>query len=285
LNIRHPRSAREILMKLLFASGILFFFCACALTAQSITPATAPLDPATNPSNRPNTALIPVPQDPRTMDRQFAQKHQANVARAKQGNIDLLFLGDSIMQGWSSGGDWGQAVFDKYYAQYNTAVFAIGYDRTQHLLWRLANGEGEGYTPKVIELLIGTNNLGPNTPAETILGEKAVIDDLRRRFPDARILVLGIFPRGNAGDPIRKDIAAVNDALEKMADQKHIFYLDIGGIFLHKDLSPSSTLKADHLHPSAEGYRAWAEIVQPTLDELLKDTGVIPKAPATEATR
>ncbi len=266
------------------------FFCIAAFIAPQITfaqassPATgqaAPLDPATNPSNRPNTAIIPVPQDPRAMDRQFMQKHAANVARAKQGNIDLLFIGDSIMQGWTSGGDWGKAVFDKNYGQYSTAVFAVGYDRTQHVLWRMANGEGEGYQPKVIELLLGTNNLGPNTAAETIVGEKAVLDDLRKRFPEARILVVGIFPRGGPHDAVRMDVAAVNEALSKMADDKHIFYRDISKVFLNVDSTTNEGLKADRLHPSAKGYQLWAEAVKPVMDKLLNDAGVTPKTTAS----
>ena len=99
----------------------------------------------------------------------------------------------------------------------------------------LANGEGDGYQPKVVELLLGTNNLGPNTPAETIVGERAVLDDLRKRFPGAKILVLGIFPRGRPTDSIRKDVATVNDALARMADEKTVFYLDISKVFLNDD--------------------------------------------------
>jgi len=253
-----------------------------AATAQRVAgTATAPLDPATNPSNRPNTAVIPVPQAA-NMERTFPQKHAANVARAKQGNIDLLFVGDSIMQGWTSDGDWGKAVYDKYYAsQYNVADFGIGYNRTQHVLWQFANGEGEGFQPKVIEYLLGTNNIGNNTDAEIIAGEKAVIDDMRKRFPDARILMLGIFPRGTPSDPARKSITAINAALEKMADGQHLFYLDIGKSFLNDDGTTNDGLKADRLHPSAKGYQAWADAVKPTLDKLLKDAGVSPKAAAT----
>ncbi len=101
----------------------------------------------------------------------------------------------------------------------------------------MQNGEGEGFQPKVIELLLGTNNLGPNTPAETIVGEQAVLDDLCKRFPAAKILVVAIFPRGRPNDPIRKDVAAVNAffALSKMADDKNIFFLDIGKVFLNED--------------------------------------------------
>ena len=253
---------------------------ACILGAAS-TPATSPapvtapaaLDPATNPAGKPNTAIIPVPQAP-NMDRNFTQKHAANVARAKQGNIDLLFVGDSIMQGWTSGGDWGKTTYDKYYTSlYNVADFAIGYNRTQHVLWQNANGEGEGFVPKVIELLLGTNNIGQNTDAEIIVGEKAVLDDLRKRWPEARILVLGVFPRGTPQDRARTSITAINEALSKMADDKHVFYLDINKTFLNEDGTVNDGLKTDRLHPSAKGYATWAEATKPMLDRLLKGWG------------
>ncbi len=265
-----------------FALGMMCAVSGASAAAPSASsPATAPLDPTTNPSDRPNTAVIPVPQA-RNMDRSFPQKHAANVARAKQGNIDLLFVGDSIMQGWTSGGDWGKTVYDKFYtSQYNVADFGIGYNRTQHVLWQFANGEGEGYQPKVIEYLLGTNNIGNNTDAEIIVGEKAVIDDMRKRFPDARILVLGIFPRGTPQDGARKSIAAINGALEKMADKQHIYYLDSSKSYLNDDRNTNDGLKSDRLHPSAKGYQSWADAVEPTLDKLLKDSGVTPKVPAT----
>ncbi len=279
----HPiRSARALaILTLLGAIAVSF--------SVAAPPSTAPaLDPALNPSGRPNTAIIPAPQGP-GMDRAFIPKHQANVARAKkaaagEAPIDLLFIGDSIMQGWTSGGDWGKDVWEKYYtSQYNVADFAVGYDRTQHVLWRMQNGEGEGFQPKVIELLLGTNNLGPNTPAETIVGEKAVLDDLRQRFPAAKILVVAIFPRGRPTDPIRKDVATVNAALSKMADDKNIFFLDIGKVFLNEDGTTNDGLKRDMLHPSAKGYQLWADAVKPTLDKLLKDADTSPKpATATE---
>jgi len=141
----------------------------------------------------------------------------------------------------------------------------------------MQNGEGEGYQPRVIELLVGTNNLGPNTPTETIEGEKAVLANLRERFPNAQILIVGIFPRGRPTDPIRQSVATVNEALSKMADGNQVFYLDIGKVFLNEDGTTNDGLKRDMLHPSARGYQLWADAVQPTLEKLLKDAGVSPK--------
>ena len=239
----------------------------------------ASLAPVSQSQTRENTAVIPAPQGPR-MDANFIPKHEANIARAKLGNIDLLFIGDSIMQGWPSSGDWGKDVWEKYYnSRYNAAVFAVGYDRTQHVLWRMQNGEGEGYQPKVIQLLIGTNNLGPNTAEETIAGEKAVLADLRQRFPNARILITAIFPRGRPDDPIRKDVAAVNEALSKMTDDRTVFFIDINKVFLNEGGTTNDGLKRDMLHPSAKGYQLWADAVKSMLDQLLSDAGVSAKVP------
>ncbi len=129
----------------------------------------------------------------------------------------------------------------------------------------------------MIQLLIGTNNLGPNTPAETIEGEKAVLADLEKRFPAAKILITAIFPRGRPGDSIRKDVATVNTALAKLADDKTVFYVDIGQLFLNSDGTTNDGLKPDMLHPSAKGYQLWADAVKPTLDRLLRDAGVTPR--------
>jgi len=263
------KAARSTTLAAIFALFTLFTLGAATLPS--------PTDPALNPSNRPNTAIIPAPQGP-GMAGDFMQKHAANVARAKQGGIDILFVGDSITAGWSSGGDWGKAVWDKTYAQYKTAIFAVGYNRTQHVLWQLQNGEGEGFQPKIVELLLGTNNLGPNTAAETIVGEKAVVDDLHKRFPDAKILIVGIFPRGKPTDPVRKDVATVNDALAKLADDKSIYYIDISKAYLNADGTVNDGMKKDMLHPSAKGYQIWADSTRDILDKLIKDTGITPKA-------
>ncbi len=239
--------------------------------AANTTTATATAAPAT----KPNTAILPVPQRaedklPPNAINGFNTRHQTYVARAKQGNIDVLFLGDSITQGWPGP---GKAVWAQYYGAMKAEQFGIGYDRTQHVLWRLQNGEGEGFSPKVVELLIGTNNLGPNTPAETAAGITAVVTELRQRFPNAKILLLGIFPRGNPGETAWKQVIEVNQVIAKLDDQKHVFYLDIGPKFLAADGSIAPGMMGDQakLHPSAQGYGVWAEATKELLGKLLGD--------------
>src|SRR5215510_6506791 len=158
-------------------------------------------------------------------------RHEGFVATAKAGNIDLLLHGDSITDWWVQNDD-NKKVFQKYFGNIRTANFAVAGDTTQGVLWGLRNGEGQGFQPKAVMLMIGTNNMGSNTAPEIAEGIGAVVLELRRNFPDAKILLLAIFPRGVPGDPVRDKIAETNRIISKLDDQKHVFYLDIGPKFL-----------------------------------------------------
>ena len=122
-------------------------------------------------------------------------RHKGFVAIAKKGNIDVVFFGDSITDGWRGR---GQDVWKERYGTLHAANFGIGGDRTQHVLWRLQNGELDGYTPKVAVVMIGTNNLGSNTDDEIADGIKAVVAEIKKQQPKTKILLLGIFPRGSS---------------------------------------------------------------------------------------
>ncbi|GAC1472864.1 MAG: hypothetical protein NVSMB9_20630 [Isosphaeraceae bacterium] len=202
------------------------------------------------------------------------ERHQSFLERARKGKIDLLFLGDSITEGWNptkperSG---PQQVWDRYYGPRNAANFGIGGDRTEHVLWRLDHGEAEGIKPRVVVLMIGTNNLGSNPPVEIADGIKAIVDRLRKTLPDSRVLLLGVFPRGSAGsDPVRAQIKEINTRIASLDDGKSIKYLDIGRRFLKNDESISPEIMPDYLHLTREGYRIWADAMEPTLWELME---------------
>ncbi len=208
----------------------------------------------------------------------FRRQHAANVEVAKQGGIDLLFMGDSITDWWRQAGPAGvvnpphagKAVFDKYYGAIKTANFGIAGDTTQGVLYRLRDGEGEGFQPKAIMLMIGTNNGGNCSSAEIAEGVGAVVLELRKDFPAAKILLLGIFPRANPGDAIRKTILEVNPIIAKLDDHKNVFYLDIGSKFLDADGVLTPDIMQDRLHPTEKGYEIWAEAVKEPLAELMK---------------
>ncbi|MEO8359253.1 MAG: GDSL-type esterase/lipase family protein [Vicinamibacteria bacterium] len=196
-------------------------------------------------------------------------RHEGFVAMAKQGNIDLLLDGDSITDFWVQG-DANKAMFDKYFGAIRTANFAISGDTTQGVLWGLKNGEGQGFQPKAIMLMIGTNNQG-NTGPEIAEGVGAVVLEMRNDFPNAKILLLAIFPRGTPGDPVRDKIAEANRIIARLDDQRHVFFLDISAKFLDEkgELLPE-TFRPDNLHPIAKGYDIWGGAVKDKLAELLK---------------
>jgi lysophospholipase L1-like esterase len=197
-------------------------------------------------------------------------RHEGFVEIAKQGNIDLLLHGDSITDWWVQG-DANKAMFDKYFGSTQTANFAIAGDTTQGVLWGLKNGEGQGFQPKAVMLMVGTNNSGAYSAPEIAEGVGAVVLELRRNFPDAKILLLAIFPRGMPGDPVRDKIAEVNRIIARLDDQQHVFYMDIGSRFLdEKGSFLPDAFRPDNLHPAARGYDIWGEAVSPTLTEWLK---------------
>src|SRR5580765_7139344 len=194
-----------------------------------------------------------------TLKRQGARQ-EGFVETAKQGNIDLLLHGDSITDWWVQG-DANKAVFDKYFGKLRTANFAVAGDTTQGVLWGLKNGEGQGFQPKAVMLMIGTNNsggtnnAGTTTAAEIAEGIGAVVLEMRNDFPDAKILLLAIFPRGVPGDSVRDKIAEVNRIIARLDDQRHVFYLNIGLRFLdEKGYFLPDTFRPDNLHPVAKGY-------------------------------
>jgi len=197
-------------------------------------------------------------------------RHEGFVATAQAGNIDLLLHGDSITDWWVQG-DENKAVFQKYFGDIKTANFAIAGDTTQGVLWGLKNGEGQGFQPKAVMLMIGTNNTGTNTAPEIAEGIGAIVLELRTNFPEAKILLLGIFPRGVPGDPVRDRIAEINRIVARLNDDTHVFYMDIGAKFLdEKGVFLPNTFRPDNLHPVAKAYEIWGEAVKEKLAQLLK---------------
>ena len=176
---------------------------------------------------RPNSAIVPA------LAPFFRQKHQANVTVAKEGKAELLLMGDSITDFWRNerGPFAGKSVLEKHFGRWNVANFGIAGDTTQGVLYRLQNGEGAGISPRAVMLMIGTNNTGRNSAEEIAEGIGAVVLLLRKCFPESRILLLGVFPRGTANDPLRQTIREINNAISKLDDGEKVHYLDIGATF------------------------------------------------------
>jgi lysophospholipase L1-like esterase len=202
-------------------------------------------------------------------NQRMGPRHEGFVATAKAGNIDLLLHGDSITDWWQL--EANKPVFDKYFGHIRTANFAVAGDTTQGVLWGLRNGEGQGFQPKAVMLMIGTNNTGQYTGPEIAEGVGAVVTELRRNFPAAKILLLAIFPRAMPGDPVRDKIAEVNRIIAKLDDQKNVFFMDIGQKFLdEKGVFLPESFRPDNLHPQAKGYEIWGQAVSAKLAELMK---------------
>jgi lysophospholipase L1-like esterase len=213
----------------------------------------------------PNTAILP------GLAPQFQAKHQANREVAKQGDAEVLFMGDSITDFWrnTDGPFAGKPVLDKHFGQWKVANFGIAGDTTQGVLYRLQNGEGQGFSPRAIMLMIGTNNTARNSAAEIAEGVGAIVLELQRDFPQAKILLLGVFPRGRPNDPVRTTIAEINRTIAKLHDGQRVHYLDIGAQFLAPDGTIPADVMSDLLHPSTKGYEIWAQAVKQPLTQLM----------------
>jgi beta-glucosidase len=218
------------------------------------------------PSPRPNAAIAPVQTAPRTTER-----HNGFVETAKNGDFDILFEGDSITDWWQlTQAQGGAEVMKKYFGDVKVANFAVAGDTTQGVLWGLQNGEGQGRKPKAVILMIGTNNTGGNTGPEIAEGVGAVVYELRKDFPDAKIMLLAIFPRG-AGptDTNRMKNEEANKIIARLDDGKHVFFNNINDKFLD-DQGRLIGFRNDNLHPNAQGYEIWATAVADTLKDWAK---------------
>lgn len=196
-------------------------------------------------------------------------RHAAMNERVAKGNVDLIFIGDSITQAWRGN---GKDVWAKYYAPRNAVNLGIGGDRTQHVLWRLDNGNIDGITPKAAVIMIGTNNSNgsDNTVAEIADGIRTIVKKLRNDLPETKILLLDIFPRGANPNNQRGKVLQVNQIISKLDDGEHVHYLAIGQAFVEDDGKISKAIMPDSLHLSPKGYQIWADALEEKLKVLLE---------------
>ncbi len=213
-----------------------------------------------------NPAVTPAPRN----DAWWRQRHESMNTRVLEGDVDLIFIGDSITHGWEGA---GKEVWQRFYGSRNAVNLGIGGDQTSHVLWRLDHGNIAGISPKLAVIMIGTNNAGHTphqSPEQIAAGVKAIVSRLRTKLPQTKILLLAIFPRGaDDKDPLRQINAKANQIFAKLADGKTVFYLDIGPKFLCADGTLSKDIMPDLLHPNARGYEIWAEAVEPTVAKLM----------------
>ncbi len=238
--------------------------------AQTPAPAAKPAAPAVRQPLQPPDVAAPKMGPDGKPNAGFVAAHQRFVKIAEEGKTDLVFLGDSITAGWGS----QKAIWDTAFGAYKPANFGIGGDRTQHVLWRITNGELDGIKPKAVVLMIGTNNSGGDTVEGIANGITAIVDTIRAKQPKAKILLLAVFPRGDKPTgklgAANEKLKQVNAIIAKLDDGKNIHFLDIGSKFPQPEGALTKEVMPDFLHLSAAGYQIWADAISPKLAELMK---------------
>jgi len=212
--------------------------------------------------------------------------HAQLLQKAKQGRIDIYFAGDSIVRRWGAL-DYPEllANWKENFFGWNAANFGWGADRTENILWRLENGELDGVNPKIIVLLAGTNNIGPQPRddeqiAEIERGVKAILDVSQQKAPSATIILTAIFPR-NDNMAVMPTINKINQKLATFADGKRIRFLNINDRLAdaYGKLFDGVLNERDKLHPTLEGYQIWADALKPVFRELLGPPATTDLAP------
>jgi lysophospholipase L1-like esterase len=133
---------------------------------------------------------------------------------ASKGAGEVIFLGDSITHGWE-----GQKAWQEHFGAFKPVNLGIGGDQTGHVLWRLTDGhEIDNLKPKAAVIMIGTNNTGGHSAAQIAGGIKAIVDELKTQKPDIKILLLGVFPRGGAGDA-EKSVEQISEAVKPINEE------------------------------------------------------------------
>jgi lysophospholipase L1-like esterase len=252
---------------------------------ERTTPATG-----TGPDTRTPSTLVPVTQGRDWKVYDWAKRHAAIVATMHERKPEIVMLGDSIIHFWGgepsgpgvSGRDTAVDVWNRFFGGFGSQrVVNLGYgwDRTENVLWRLRHGEFEGVTPKVVVLMIGTNNVTLNTPDEIAAGVGAICDEIHQRSPATRILLFGIFPRDEHPTANRGIVDAVNQRIARFEGRGGVVtYLDIGAKFLAADGSIDKAIMYDFLHPTPKGYEIWTEALGPALKRLLNAPAPVPAA-------
>ena len=220
---------------------------------------------------------------PRT-DRNSQIAHTQLLAKAKQGRIDVYFLGDSIVRRWGAL-DYPEllANWNANFHGWNAANFGWGGDRIEHMLWRLENGELDEVRPKIIVLLAGANNVGlkpggEDKVANITRGFRALVELCRRKAPEATLILTAILPR-NDSLAVGPEIGRLNASLERLADGRQIRYLDVNDKLADSRGRLFDGMMGDGLHPTVKGYQTWADALKPIFRELLGPPATVDRAP------
>lgn len=207
-------------------------------------------------------------------DDHFLERHRAFLGLTRERPIDLLFLGDSITRRWAEVPD----LWQRHFGGLRAANFGVGGDATQNVIWRIENGELDGISPKVVVLLIGTNNLATNTAAEISAAIGVIVRTILGKLPSTKVLLLAILPRGPQRRPrevgdrsayYQDRIDAINRSLRRLDDGNRVRFLDFGSKLIGSDGELMASHVPDGLHLVGPGYEAWAEAMGPLLAGMM----------------
>jgi lysophospholipase L1-like esterase len=221
------------------------------------------------------STVVPVTQDRSWPQYDWKKRHELTSAAVKRAKPQILFIGDSIThffggEKFDSYALRGQQTWGEFYAPRNAGNLGFGWDKTENVLWRLQHGAVDGIAPKLVVVMIGTNNSGTCEAADIAAGITAIVTELNQKLPQSKILLLGIFPRGEKPGPQREKLAAVNQLIAKLDGTQNVTFLDIGAKFLTADGLITKDIMPDFLHPNEKGYRIWAEAIEPTVKKLME---------------
>jgi beta-glucosidase len=215
-------------------------------------------------------SVRPEPQNAEWAVSWWMPRHEQKLKeKAELANCQLVWIGDSITHGWEGE---GKSLWESHFAKYQPLNLGFSGDRTEHVLWRLQHGAVDGIQPKLVIMMIGTNNAGhrQESPADTAAGIEAILGELKQRLPDSRVLLLAIFPRGDGpNDELRKLCDETNRRIAPLADGKRVLFLDINSKFLGPNGELLADVMPDKLHPNQKGYEIWANAIQDKVDKLL----------------
>lgn len=237
--------------------------------------AEATFEPLPGNKTLPST-VVPVTQDRSWPQYDWQKRHELTSAAVKHAKPQILFIGDSITHFF--GGEQfdkyalrGQQTWGEFYAPQNAGNLGFGWDKTENVLWRLQHGAVDGISPKLVVMMIGTNNTGTCSAPDIAAGIETIVLEIEKRLPQSKILLLGIFPRGEKPNPQREKIAEINQIIAKLDGTHNVTFLDIGTKFLTPEGLITKDIMPDFLHPNEKGYRIWAEAIEPTVKRLMGD--------------
>jgi lysophospholipase L1-like esterase len=186
-----------------------------------------------------------------------------------ENEYDIVMVGDSITHRWEREGGEGRALFAELKKTYRILNLGYGGDRTQHVIWRMENGELEGYRAKLFTLMIGTNNPERN-PADVAAGVKRILEIIRAKHPESKVVLMPIFPRGaKPDDKNRVRNEKTNAIIKDYADGKDVIWLDFNAKFLEPDGTMTRRVMNDLLHPNETGYQIWLDAIGPVFKRIL----------------